>query len=272
MHISFCWTNQKNLLPKGIKDWTFEVYLLTGELSSWFQLIESLKMTCARPYAWFLIFLSSTGSFHCFSQPNILPKFSKITVTCPKSLKWTSRVNFELPKIAEWLSTLNCSMSANYQFENLYISSYGETRNIKFGHQVNPIQRIQLSPLPREVVTTLLIIMWLWQISLSLVAEGLLLLNMGSKNNSLIEVHRVFLHWVSNIVTFWSCDINKSLSPIILRPQGLHSFMQMLKPSWTSCFKFFVTIKFSKFCKKDKCSQGSWPPFRILYLYMNKAN
>ena len=31
----------------------------------------------------------------------------------------------------------------------------GEARNIKFGHQVNLIQRIQLGPLPQEVVTSL---------------------------------------------------------------------------------------------------------------------
>ena len=33
------------------------------------------------------------------------------------------------------------------QFENLYISSHGETRNIKFGYQVNLIQSVQLGPL-----------------------------------------------------------------------------------------------------------------------------
>ena len=33
MHILFCRTNQKNVLLKEIKDWAFEVYLLTGEYS-----------------------------------------------------------------------------------------------------------------------------------------------------------------------------------------------------------------------------------------------
>ena len=33
MHILFCRTNQINVLQKEIKDWTFEVYLLTGETS-----------------------------------------------------------------------------------------------------------------------------------------------------------------------------------------------------------------------------------------------
>ena len=97
MHILFCRTNQKNVLQKEIKDWTFEVYLLTGEPSSWFALIESLKMTCARSYARFLNFLSN-GGLVCFLQPNVMPKVSTITVTCPKLGKWTSRVNFDLLK------------------------------------------------------------------------------------------------------------------------------------------------------------------------------
>ena len=48
-HILFYQTYQKNVLQTKIKDWTLEVYLLLGELSSWFWLIESLKMTFARP-------------------------------------------------------------------------------------------------------------------------------------------------------------------------------------------------------------------------------
>ena len=39
----FYHTSQKNVLQKEVKDWTFEVDLWTGEPSSWFQLIESLK-------------------------------------------------------------------------------------------------------------------------------------------------------------------------------------------------------------------------------------
>ena len=47
MNILCCRINQKNVLQKEIKDWTFEVYLLTREPSSRFPMIESLKMTCA---------------------------------------------------------------------------------------------------------------------------------------------------------------------------------------------------------------------------------
>ena len=57
MHILFCPSNQKNMLQKEMKDWTFEVYLLIGKLSSWFPLIESVKITYDSPYVWFLNFL-----------------------------------------------------------------------------------------------------------------------------------------------------------------------------------------------------------------------
>ena len=45
MHFLFCRKNQKNVLQKEVKDWTFEAYALTDETTSWFLLIESLKMT-----------------------------------------------------------------------------------------------------------------------------------------------------------------------------------------------------------------------------------
>ena len=41
------------------------------------------------------------------------------------------------------------------QFENLYITSHGEARNIKFGEQVNLIQKVLLGTPPQEVVTPL---------------------------------------------------------------------------------------------------------------------
>ena len=52
--------------------------------------------------------------------------------------------------------TINFELLINDQNENLYISSHGEARNIKFGHQVKLIPRVKLGPLPQEVVTSLL--------------------------------------------------------------------------------------------------------------------
>ena len=76
------------------RDWTFEVYLLMGEPSLWFLLIEWLKMIFARSCACFLNFLSNGEGLDYFPQRNILPRLSKITVTCPKC-----RVNFNFPKV-----------------------------------------------------------------------------------------------------------------------------------------------------------------------------
>ena len=56
MHFLFYCKNQKNVLQKEIKDWTFKAYLLTEEASSLFPLIESLKIACARSYVWLLNF------------------------------------------------------------------------------------------------------------------------------------------------------------------------------------------------------------------------
>ena len=98
MFVLICRKDQKHVLQKGMKDWTFKVYLITGEFGSWFRLIESLKMTCARPYAWFLNFSSSVRGLDCFFQPRVFAKLSKINCDLPTSLKWISRVNFDLPK------------------------------------------------------------------------------------------------------------------------------------------------------------------------------
>ena len=61
-------------------------------------LIQSLKMACARPYAWFLNFLSNGEGLHSFSRTKVFPKLSKISVACPKSVKGTIRVNCYLSK------------------------------------------------------------------------------------------------------------------------------------------------------------------------------
>ena len=105
MHILFCHTGLQNVLQKVIKVWTLEVYLLTGEPSSWLLQIESLKMICTRSHAWFLDFLSNSEGLDCFLWPNVLPKVSKIT---------------DLPKVGKdkqleliWLAQ---SQQIDYQF------------------------------------------------------------------------------------------------------------------------------------------------------------
>ena len=97
MHILFCPTNQKCVLQKGIKVWTFEVDILTGEFSSWLAdwIIED--DFCQTLWVVPEFFVKEKG-FGLFLQPNVLPKISKIAVTCPNSLKRTRCVNFDLYK------------------------------------------------------------------------------------------------------------------------------------------------------------------------------
>ena len=93
---------------------------------------------------------------YCFLQPNILPKLSKISVTCSKSVQMIMWTPFWLAHSQQndyqfWTA----QSQQNDQFENLYISSYGEARNIKFGQQVNLIQGVPLGSLSQEVLMSL---------------------------------------------------------------------------------------------------------------------
>ena len=69
------------------------------------------------------------------------------------------------------------------QFENLYISSHGEARNIKLVQQVNLIQRVQLGTPHQEVVTSLPHNHVTLTNLLYLQLQRLLLSNLCSKNN-----------------------------------------------------------------------------------------
>ena len=146
------------------------------------------------------------------------------------------------PKSVKLLSILKCSKLAKWPVWKS-ISSHGKARNIKFGQQVNLIQRVPLGTPPQEVATSL---------PYNHVTEELLLSHLGSKNSSLKEIHMTLLH----------LEVVTSL-PLITR---------RLKSSSASCFKYFVIVKFSKFCRKDKCFRGSWAACRLLYLYMKQGN
>ena len=151
-------------------------------------------MTFARSYAWFLNFFSNGEGLDCLSR-HVLPKLSKITVTCPTLVKGNKQGQFCFSQSQQNEHQLWTAQSQQQidQFENLYISSYGKARNIKFGQQVNIIERVPLGTPPQEVMmslahnhlTNLFVSSW----------RGLLLSNLGNKSNFVIEVDRAFLHW-----------------------------------------------------------------------------
>ena len=65
-----------------------------------------------------------------------------------------NRVNFDLPKVSKISINFELLKVQNDQFENLYIFSHGEARNIKFGQQVN-IERVPLGTPLQAVVMSL---------------------------------------------------------------------------------------------------------------------
>ena len=88
----------------------------------------------------------------------------------------------------------------------------GEARNIKLGQQVNVNQRLLLSSPSQKVVSYITTSQPHDSDKFfSLVTEGLLLSDLCSKNNSLIEVHRALPIGVSNVIAFWSRDRHRLL-------------------------------------------------------------
>ena len=68
------------------------------------------------------------------------------------------------------------------------MTSHKEARNIKFGHQINIIGRFLWGTLSQVLVLSLA------HNYLTNLTEELLLSNLGSKSNSMIEVNRALLH------------------------------------------------------------------------------
>ena len=74
----------ESVLQGKTKDWTFKVYLLTGEVSSGFPLIGQLKMTLWQIYVQFLNLLLNRGASNCLSRTSVLPELYKTTIAYPK--------------------------------------------------------------------------------------------------------------------------------------------------------------------------------------------
>ena len=102
-------------------------------------------------------------------------------------------VNFDLPKVSKININFELLKISKMTSLEIYVSSHGEARNIKFRHQINSIERVPLGT-PPQVVVMSLAHNHLTNLELQ-VTEELLLSNLGSKRNSLIEVNRTLLHW-----------------------------------------------------------------------------
>ena len=63
------------------------------------------------------------------------------------------QTDFDLLKSAKM--NINFEVLKIDQFENLYLSSHGEARIIKFGHQVNMSEKVPLGTPPHEVLMSL---------------------------------------------------------------------------------------------------------------------
>ena len=102
-------------------------------------------MTCAKSHAWILNFLSNVEGLDCLLLPNVLPKVSKITdlLKVSKDEKLVSILTYPNSKI-----TINFELLKVSKTTSLKIYSHGEAKSIKFGHQVNLIQRVPLGTLP----------------------------------------------------------------------------------------------------------------------------
>ena len=94
------------------------------------------NLKSARSFTWFLNFYQTERVwivFRSMSYPNSIKQLVQ-------SSKW-EKIGSVLtcPKLVNWTSTLKCSQQ-NDQFENLYISSHEEAKNIKFGQQVTSLK------------------------------------------------------------------------------------------------------------------------------------
>ena len=79
---------------------------------------QFLKMICARSYVWLLSFIKGLD---CFLKPNVSPKLSKMTVTCPKSVKINKKGRFRLVQSLITIN-LNYSKSAKWPvWKSIYL-------------------------------------------------------------------------------------------------------------------------------------------------------
>ena len=119
------------------------------------------------------------------------------------------KVNFDLPNVAKMVIKFELLKVCKMTIWKSYISSHGGVRNIKFGQRVNLIQRLPLGTPPWEVVISL---PCNFDKSLYLYLQRSYCYQIWAiKTSSLYKSIGHFSTGGSNVITFWSRDINKSL-------------------------------------------------------------
>ena len=88
---------------KGLRLWS----LLTKETSSWFLWLDHWKSLMPDLFHLVFEFLSNGEGLNC-SLWHVLPRLSKITVTCPKWAKRTIKGEFDMPKVSK--ININCEL------------------------------------------------------------------------------------------------------------------------------------------------------------------
>ena len=114
------------MLQKEIKDWVFVAYLLIKEISSWFLLIGSLKMTYARVLCeWFLNFYQTERVWIIFrgmSYPNLI----KWQWSVQSEQKGPKSLNFDLPKVSKIIINFGLLKVSKMTSLKIYISPVTE--------------------------------------------------------------------------------------------------------------------------------------------------
>ena len=106
---------------------------------------------------------------------------------------------------------MNCSESAKWLVWKSIISSHGETRNIKFGYQIN-ITKTSIGYSPSGGSDVISISSWSPNVSLYLELQRSCHYQIWAvKATSWQKSIGDFSFGGSNVITFWSCDIDKSL-------------------------------------------------------------
>ena len=170
MYILFCCTNQKNVLQKEIKDWAFEVHLLSGEPSQFLIPADWVIENDLGQILWVVLdfFIKIRGLGLFFAAKSLAQNSIKLWPAQRSKYNQEGSI-FTCPKSEKWLSIVNCSKLAKLSvWKSLYLQSWRSQK-----HQIwaagKPHSKGSFGyPNSKRYRCHYLLFMWLWKISLSL--------------------------------------------------------------------------------------------------------